>query len=414
MLGQDADGGAAERRGPFGGTLAVPVGGFTWDGTLQSMGEPGPFLVPREVAGAARGVRRYAPFAVPGLLDRFVAIDAGDEDAVLRFADEFGALGDGVPVGRLRELPPGEEIVIYGEGVTQGSPRTAAGDSEASWRRHVGEAAMRGRSNAESRRMNRQLSPLLIGESLAAWRLHVAEVRLLRRLWTWAEAADSSALASFLWWERGPDRLVIGGVAVDGEPHARAGVRFQAAIRRGGSFETPDAYVAGSPPTPPDGRSGRYGVPRVVTDADLLGRWGPGDLIEPARWYVTERVGEALRGRVRPRAVPGSATGVVLEVTDLLGAVHALLALDLAGVRSAPGEKPCAWDGCPRAFRPAGRQRFCPDHQVEAALRRKREDWARHSAPRNERRRGTPTTLESTQNRRTGLDRLIAVTETEA
>lgn len=110
---------------------------------------------------------------------------------------------------------------------------------------------------------------------------------------------------------------------------------------------------------------------RGVLGDELLARWRPGDVIEPARYYICRAINEQLHGHVSPAVLPFRDGDIFLIPDCLLGAVYVLFALEVSGK-----QRPAiVCRGCGRYFIPThGLQHYCDDRC------RKRRYYQRHKA----------------------------------
>jgi len=96
----------------------------------------------------------------------------------------------------------------------------------------------------------------------------------------------------------------------------------------------------------------------LLEGQEILTHWQYGDSVEPARYYVYQRVNERLSSHVSPVVWP-FVDGEILFYPDcLLSAMYLLFALELSG-RVRPS---IICRGCGRYFTPVhGRQRYCDE-----------------------------------------------------
>ena len=106
----------------------------------------------------------------------------------------------------------------------------------------------------------------------------------------------------------------------------------------------------------------------------LLARWKPGEVIEPARFYVCDEINNALRGHVNTAILPLHDCDVFMFPDSLLSALYVQFALEVSG-----RERPAiACKGCGIKFNPThGRQAY-----HDEACRKKK--WWRESSSHKE------------------------------
>lgn len=291
------------RRGPFAQLLAVPAAGFRWEDWPADGEERRRWLVPKQDDGAAR---RYPPLAQPDLHRRLARLRP-TESTILRFADRYGRLGHG------------------------------------EWLEDRSDGPVRG------------------GELLASWADEIAALGGLLALWDLVRQGRTDDVARYVHWHANPKRVVL-------TLASRAGVLLPEVVRRvrlDRAGPKRAARGARGMDRPDDGpvsmtmatiASSARGEP----DVDLLERWPPGDVVEPARYYICGWVNQKLRGHVSPAVHPFLAGEILWWPDCLLAACYVCFMLELSGrTRQAVL---CARPGCGRYFTPEhGRQRYHED-----------------------------------------------------
>ncbi len=92
--------------------------------------------------------------------------------------------------------------------------------------------------------------------------------------------------------------------------------------------------------------------------SQLLERWEPGDVIGPARFYVCEKINEALRGHINTAVLPFHGCDIFMFPDSLISALYVQFALEVSG-REHPA---ITCKGCGIRFNPShGRQAYHDD-----------------------------------------------------
>ncbi len=211
------------------------------------------------------------------------------------------------------------------------------------------------------------------GEALDFWVDAINELGQLVALWDLVRVGDVDALRPYVHWEASPPSAHVFVASAGTRLLPAAATRMRALWS-----PTADAWKQRVPTRVARqaakgiGRDVRLAYERVADSSSRLSsqmdRWKPGDVIEPARYFVFDRTNVAMRGTVSPAVLPYRDNAFVMWPTSLLGSLYCLLALELAG--RLPEIRSCAFCGLPFVPRRAN-QAYCGDPCRKGRYRRR-------------------------------------------
>ena len=292
----------------------VPEDGFVWDDRVREMldsapPETGPWLRMKRTDEEAI-VRRYPVLKRPQLLAHFLHVTMEPSmDRIRRFVDQWGWLGRSVAV-----------VPAHGSGLVQNA------------------------------------------EPLNVWWHELLKFRVLYETWKAVQVIDQSDANSIARVQQAW-RLLKGRIAWR---HDKTSVAYRAEIEfTEGAFSTPQGWM------PSYSTHEAIAMAGVREGDSLLARWTPGDVLEPARYYVHKGVNDSLKGNVNLAVLPFLQGRMRFFPNDLVAAIYVHFAFELAGAR--PQERECEF--CHQLFAVRRRdQRFCNKNCREAAGYHRRKD----------------------------------------
>lgn len=270
----------------------VPAGGFRWITARAApreaggTGEDGVFLVAVVPPFQAR---RYAPLQEQPALFRLFAETPPTEDGIQGFANQYGGLGPGVAVR-----------VLLSETADETNPH-----------------------------------PWGWGESLSRWQEEIFTMRRVVSLWDKVQAGDTGGLAQHIHWRKG-DETGEAGVLYTNLPYVppHAAARIPAEQRALlPLFGIREATARDMPPA-----ENAFIISWIVRAGETH-PFRPGDLGQPALWYIQTQINEHLTGTVSisPRLLWNpemTELGLYLVPRSLLGALWLQFAQAVAGNKS--------------------------------------------------------------------------------
>ena len=325
------------RVAPFPPWQRVPIQGFVVRSDLvvhaqqrKYREQEGPWIVPAEPEmGTAAHVMRPVVEQCPPNLHRTFARAALNDEALLRLANRWGLLGQGMLL------------------------------------------AVPGDSNGD----------VITGESTQYWRDTICWLKVLIKLWDQVCLGNGEALRPFVKWTYRPRRAItVLIVSVDGklmDPMGRAFKkahgRYSEAMERALSLRNGEdvgehglalereviAIIRAAAEQPHE-----HGVLPVIRQVGLAeaeaqsAKWADGETIEPMRHFVHLEVNDRLRGQVDPQTWPHSRDGFTLAPVSLLARLYTLFALELS--RESHTLTRCMRPDCGKEFRPIRRSaKYC-------------------------------------------------------
>lgn len=232
----------------------VPSGGFRWVHTQSAprgvggTGDEGPFLT--AVVPPFAG-RRYAPLRDQPALFRIFAETLPTEEGILGFANQYGGLG-----------PEVATRVLLSETADETNP-----------------------------------NPWGWGESLDCWQKEILTMQRIVSLWAKVQAGDSVGLARHIYWERGDDKGER-GVVYTNVPYVPSSVATRIKEEQAVSLASFGLRKATAGDIPP--AEGSFHFAWIVNPGETH-RFRPGDLGQPALWYIQQSINEYLTGRAPKR-----------------------------------------------------------------------------------------------------------------
>jgi hypothetical protein len=204
--------------------------------------------------------------------------------------------------------------------------------------------------------------------SLHTWQTEMQTVAALWALWQGVRVGRAGWLADFVRWtgpgqqRAGPVSITISVLEVGAAPR-RAIYTRQRLKKKIGPFFTRQTVRT---------------LAREVHDpSELLHIWKPGAILEPMKYYIHERVNDALDGKVNMAVMPLLGSVVRYVPANLLAAVYMQFAFRLAA-RQLP-ERDCPH--CRQRFTPARRNQLSCTKQCRdnASYHRRADHDAAHS-----------------------------------
>jgi len=182
--------------------------------------------------------------------------------------------------------------------------------------------------------------PVRIGESFTFWVAEIERMAHLLSVWDLVRRRDAGKLGQMVVWR---------GASVSVEWHGQNGARRLVLLARKG-----------------------------VLGDELLERWRPGDVTEPARYHVCREINKQLHGHVSPAVLPFRRGDVYLVPDCLLAAMYVRFALEVSG-QQRPAQM-CR--ECGRYFIPThGLQQYCEARCRKRRFARRRREEAGATPP---------------------------------
>jgi hypothetical protein len=158
--------------------------------------------------------------------------------------------------------------------------------------------------------------PTFYGISLDDWQQAIDDMALLIKLWDWVREERSDRLSQRVKWNRTRTGVYFEWVSADGHRSRRAVIASK---------------FLGS-----------------ESQERMLEEWQPGDVIEPARYFLYTEINMHLSGHVSPSLTLNSDKGIYMYPDCLLSALYVLFSLEVAGLV----RPPIMCNGCGSYFVP--------------------------------------------------------------